>query len=223
MKLKDLLLATGLSLSPLINNYAQEVANVDKPIEKTIETEREIIKPSLEEITEYLKKDHNEILQSAINEGILKKFDYRRQTSPEDFYRFLNSNFQNKIVFVYMEPDEETDKKNIWDEKSTFDERLSAGSATVFLYTMLNLRKSNSNVGFLFLELSDFYGEENWRRLRMMVNNKLRGGFPSYIEFIKEKDGYRFGGLTGSSQRDPETILEWIEDYVEDYRKRTSK
>jgi len=226
MKFKDLLIATGLSLGSLLseNIYAQEIVNVDKPIEKPVETEREIIKPSLEEIIGLLKESHHSIFAQEIKNGDIKKFEYTRQTAPEDFYRFLNGNFQNKIVFVYLHWDEETKKKNIWGKTSTFDERLAAGSATIFLYTMLNLRKSNSDVGFLFLELRDFYEEENWKRLYNSFNNKLTG-FTSYIEFILDDKtmNYKFSDITESSMREPKIILEWISDLVTDYRKRVSK
>ena len=186
-----------------------------------------LIKPSLEEITEFLSKNHNEILEPEIKADRIKKFPYTRQTKPEDLYEFLNKNFQNEIVFVYFDGNDNT--KNIVkrntrgkDTKATYDERLSAGSATIFLYTMLNLRKSNSDVGFLFLELTDFYGGENWAVLHAMFNNKLNS-FPSYVEFKHVKGRYEFNHITESSQRNPELILEWIGDFVEDFRKRTTK
>jgi len=223
MKLKDLLLATGLSLSLLTKSiYAQEVAKAGKPLENIIETE--IIKPSLEEIAELMSKFPQEVLKPTIDKGYIKKFEYTRQTTSKDFYKFLNSNFQNKIMFIYMHMDEDTVKKNIWGERSRFDKRLGAGSATIFLYTMLNLRKSKSDIGFLFLELTDFHGEENWKRLYNSFNNKLTG-FPSYIEFILNDKtmNYKFSDITESSMREPNVILEWISDLVTDYKKRTSK
>ncbi len=188
----------------------------------TEETKPGIITPSLEEITGFLSKNHNTILEPEIENGRIKKFEYKRQTRSDDVYSFLNRNFKNKIVFVYLEMDNKTDNKNIWGKEATGDERLASGSATVFLYTMLNLQKSKTDVGFLFLELTDFYGDENWNRLKALFDNRLKT-FPSYVEFIREEGNYEFEDIKDSSMREPELILKYIKILSKHYAKESLK
>ena len=87
---------------------------------------------------------------------------------------------------------------------------------------MLNLQKSKTDVGFLFLELTDFYGDENWNRLKALFDNRLKT-FPSYVEFIREEGNYEFEDIKDSSMREPELILKYIKILSKHYAKESLK
>jgi len=167
MKLKDLLLAIGLCLSPLLtsqNVYTQNVAKAGKPLENIIETE--IIKPSLEEIAELMSKFPQEVLKPTIDKGYIKKFEYTRQTTSKDFYKFLTS-FNNERLFGFICIDESSVNKNkdVWvRDRGTSNLKTGSNSAMVFIYLNRNL-KDKADIGFFYFELKDFYGVENWKGL----------------------------------------------------------
>lgn len=185
---------------------------------RIIAEEQEIIKPSLEEITELLPKWPQIILQPAVEKGEIKKFDYTNKTTSEEFYKFLDR-FSNERVFGFLHIDNLTVRKNKdhWIKgKSTDDLNVSSASAIVFLYLSKNLKKED--IGFFFLNLKDFYGIENWRELRKIFNSKGLD-IPSFVEYVKEKGKYKLIEI-GSCGLFPEDIIKYIKLNVEEYSKR---
>lgn len=178
--------------------------------------EAKLILPTLEEITALLSKTPQEILEPSVKRGLIKKFGYTRQTTTEEFYRFLNDGFNDQFVFIFADTDMDTIKKN----KGFKTDNLNAGAAIVFYYSAKNLQ--NSDVACIFLEFTDFYGEQHWNRAKLTFQNRLEG-LPSYVEFVRKNESYIFADITGTSLRDPEKILKYIPLYVDDFRKRTSK
>ena len=175
-----------------------------------------IVLPTLEEITALMSKEPNEILKSAIEKGEIKKFEYTRQTAPEDFYEFLNKKFKNKVVFVYLCTNEED---NSYDPEvdvngSTLDIKYGRGPAITFLYTKLNLEKENPNVGFLFFEIININGEDDWRRLHNLFNVR-RMGIPSTAEFKKTSEGYELVDIADTGFKEPSKILRHIKLWVD--------
>ncbi len=189
--------------------------NILKTEENPTREETKLILPTLEEITEMFSKTPQEILGPAINDDLIKKFRYTRQTTIKEFYRFLNENFKENIVFVYINAN-----KNSFENKGFRITPLSAGAAIVFYYSAKNLQ--NSDVACIFLEFTDFYGEQHWNRAKLTFQNRLEG-LPSYAEFVRKNENYVFADITGTSLKDPEKILKYIYLYVDDFRKRTSK
>ena len=158
---RDFLISTGTGLVSLLFGR------------QTIANEQEIVMPPLEEITRLLPRTPQEILDPAIVKGGIKKFSYTHKTKPEEFYEFLNR-FDKQRVFGFIFYDDLTDDKNkkyknFWMDGKGNEETASA-SAIVFLYLSKNLK--GKDIGFFFLELKDFYGEENWRELYKIFNIK---------------------------------------------------
>ena len=178
--------------------------------------EENITLPSSEEIKELLLKSPREILQLAIKEGSIKEFVYTRQTTPNDFYKFLNK-FDNQRVFGFIYPDKLTYEKTDWTEGvGTGDERIGSASAIVFLYLNKNLK--GKDIGFFFLELKDFYGEENWRKFRKIFN--IKGiSIPSLAEYVRKEGEYKLIEI-GSCGLFPEDIHKYIKLNVEEYSKK---
>ena len=86
----------------------------------------------------------------------------------------------------------------------------------------MNIKNKNHNVGFLFIELRDFYGQQNWDRLKDSFKKELY--FPCFLEFVRKDDGgYELNDIVKAGTKNPKIILRWIDSLVEDYRKRTSK
>ncbi len=215
----------GLASLLVENNLdAEEVSLKEK--EKTgisLLKETLIIKPTLEEITTLLSKEPIEILQPAIERGEIKKFEYTRQTKLEDFYKFLKENFQQRIIFVYLVTDKSTDSNikiaGLSTEKATFDRQFGSGSAIAFLYTNLNLKNTSSDVGFLFLEIKDFYGKDNWAKLNGIFNrNGLE--FPSIVDFVNDGQKYNFAGINEAGFKSPGVINENLKMWVDYYSKK---
>ena len=188
----------------------------------SLSEETQIIKPTLEEITTLLSKEPSEILQPAIERDDIKRFEYTRQTKSEDLYAFLKKEFHNKVIFVYLIQDILTQEKNkhISTNDSTYDRKLGAGSAIAFLWTRKNLIRKGDDVGFLFLGLKNFYGEDNWWIVCSLFRKKSIS-FPSYIEFIKDSNGnYQFKGIVDAGFKKPENIWKSIEINVDYYSKK---
>jgi len=216
MKLINLLLV-GLSFNPLVNENLYSQDKVEKPLDIEVE-DKEVIKPSLEEIAELLSKTPQEILQPSVDIGLIKKFEYTKQTKPEEFYKFLKG-FDNKIIFGVVYIDRKTFKRNpdFLTSEGTHDSKVSSASAIVFNYINRNL-ENNSKVGFFFLELNDFYGEESWRRLYKTFNIKSLD-IPSWAEYKKEGENYKLIDF-GSAGILPEDIGKYIELNVKEYSKK---
>ena len=225
MELKEILLAAGLGLSPLFtsqNIYAQEVAKVEKPAIENAVVESEIIKPSLEEIARLIEKFPAEILKEEINNGNIKKFEYTRQTTNNDFYKFINKNFNNRVLFLYVATDDPLClriERDRWAKESTFNQKAISGAAISFLYINKNLQERNKDVGFLFFELKDFRGDEMWAKVKKLFNWD-RVEFPSYAEFNKDSRGrYKFEKIGGCGVKSPNKIHESINWGIDRYTK----
>ena len=178
--------------------------------------ETQIIKPTLEEITTLLSKTPQEILEPAIKGGGIKKFEYTMNTTPEDFYKFLNNQKGNNKIFIFLYLDQTTPIKNNWKRFSGRD--VSSASATVFYYISINLRKRGIDYAYVFFEIVDFYGRSNWEKLHKMFNvNEI--DFPSWAEFVKRKDNYKLNEI-GSAGILSEDIIKYIELNVEEYSKK---
>ena len=221
-----LLSLSGLASLLVENNLVAEGNNINKNREASSSlSEETIIKPSLEEIITLLPKTPQEILQPAIEKRDIKKFEYTRNTKPEDFYEFLRKKSKEDMVFVFLYYDEATktrkENTNFWESKSVTtlkDRKVSSGSAITFLYINRNLMNRNKNIGFLFLELVDFYGLDNWHRLCKLFSSDSIS-FPSWAEFVKGKDNYKVKEI-GSAGILSEEIVKYIELNVEEYSKK---
>lgn len=173
-----------------------------------------IVLPTLEEITNLMSKEPVEILKPAIDKGEIKKFEYTRQTKPDDFYGFLRKEFQNKIVFVYLCTNEKDAfyDKGVDTINSTHDNSFGRGPAITFLYTKLNLEKVNLNVGFLFFEINNIHGGEKGL---LDLFNVRRMGIPSTAEFKKTSEGYELVGIADTGFKEPDKILKHIQLWVD--------
>jgi len=205
-----------LSILPF-NTYAQDnlaMSEKRQEIENSEGLQKKIIKPTLEEITNLLSQHHSKILE---RNNKIKKLGYINESSPEELYKFLKENFQNKILLAYVNGDDQTQNKNIWCKDSTFDERLSAGGAIGFLYATINLH-SNLDIGFLFIELKNFTG--NWNEVGKLFNTKDLG-FPFIAEFKMGNSGnYIFIELACCSTDQPEHIYKNIDLLVNEYSQK---
>jgi len=179
-----------------------------------------IVLPTLEEITALMSKEPSEILKPAIERREIKKFEYTRQTKPEDFYKFLRDNFQNQIVFAYICGDIDTGKTKEFDDtkNSTYDMAFGSGAAITFLYTQMNLKNRTSGVGFLFIELKVFHGTKNWAGL-MNLFNVRRMGIPSVADFKRTSEGYELIGIEDTGLKEPNKILKHIKSWTDYYSK----
>ena len=226
MELKEILLAAGLGLSPLFtsqNIYAQEVAKVEKPAIENAVVESEIIKPSLEEIAKLIEKLPAEILKDAIEKGDIKKFEYTRQTTNNDFYKFINKNFNNRVLFLYVATDDPLclRERERLAKGSTLNLKGFSGAAISFLYISRNLKQRNKDVGFLFFEEKGLYGDGDWQRLARLFSLTDIIEFPSYAEFNKDSNGrYKFEKIDGCGVKTPEVILRSINGVVNYFSKR---
>ena len=125
---RNFLISTGAGLVSLL---------FERQITAEEQGTKEIIMPSLEEITKLLSQPYNEILGSLVKEGKVKKFEYTNKTTPEEFYKSLKL-LENNLIFGYFTTGKNVDAKII-----NNDQELNSGSAIIFLYTLLNLKKSN--------------------------------------------------------------------------------
>lgn len=184
---------------------------------RKLSAEDGIVKPTPEEINTLLGYHHSRVLERAVLNGSIKKFDYTSNSTPVDLTAFLKKRFASETVLAYVNIDDLTDKKNTWALDSQNDERLGAGGAISFLYTAISLN-GRSNVGFTLIELKDFSGD--WKELCHLFNvNRL--DFPFIAEFKRNSDGsYRFADLSGCYTKTPETIYKNIELLVKEYTKK---
>ena len=203
---RNFLISTGAGLVSLL---------FERQITAEEQGTKEIIMPSLEEITKLLSQPYNEILGSLVKEGKVKKFEYTNKTTPEEFYKSLKL-LENNLIFGYFTTGKNVDAKII-----NNDQELNSGSAIIFLYTLLNLKKSNSDVKFIYIEINDFYGEENWRELLGLFDRK-RIDFPSFVEFKYDNGRHRISDVVLAGTKNPKLISVWIDGLVKDYRKRSS-
>ena len=75
-------------------------------------------------------------------------------------------------------------------------------------------------MGFLFLELKDFRGDEMWAKVKKLFNWD-RVEFPSYAEFNKDSRGrYKFEKIDGCGVKTPEVIIRSINGVVNYFSKR---